>query len=229
MTITQELINAERKRFEASAELKYLDFSKTKDAWGKEIYFYTHVEAMWQGWQAAISQHKAMQDGWISVEHRLPSLDGLEVKSLDVLCLFKYGERTDIKIITFAKRIEQEARFESFSNNYITHWMPLPAAPSDSKALVESEPIGEITHVDVLPDDYGDFAGMYRHEFYSKERMPINAELFVTPSDTVKQDAPSDDEKAELLEALKAIVNEGWLGPDSNFENAKRLVEKYEG
>ena len=38
---------------------KTLDFSKTKDAWGNQIYAHSHIQAMWEGWNAALTQPKA--------------------------------------------------------------------------------------------------------------------------------------------------------------------------
>jgi hypothetical protein len=128
MTITQELIDAERKRFETSAQLKYLDFSKTKDAWGKEIYFYTHVEAMWQGWQAAISQHKAVQDGYVLVPK----------------------EPTNEMIYAGMEAIDN---FTSPVTTISCYTQMLAAAPSDNKALVESEPVDTADYIAYLYSD----------------------------------------------------------------------------
>jgi hypothetical protein len=43
------------------------------------------------------------------------------------------------------------------------------------------------------------------------------------------QSKEPDSAVAELVEALKVLVNDGWLGSDGNFENAKRLIAKHEG
>ncbi|MDR5756978.1 hypothetical protein [Caballeronia sp. LZ035] len=40
-----------RERFEA--HYKHLDMTLNRDAWDREIYAHSHVEAMWDGWQAA--------------------------------------------------------------------------------------------------------------------------------------------------------------------------------
>lgn len=42
------------------------------------------------------------------------------------------------------------------------------------------DPVGEVTHTDVLPDSNG----MYRHEFLSDSRIPNQAELYLIPPDT---------------------------------------------
>lgn len=39
---------------------KSLDFSKTKDAWGREIYAHSHVQALWDGWSARALEDKAV-------------------------------------------------------------------------------------------------------------------------------------------------------------------------
>jgi hypothetical protein len=47
----QSIEDASRKEFEA--HFHFIDPKKTKDSWGKVTYAYSHVEAMWEGWQAA--------------------------------------------------------------------------------------------------------------------------------------------------------------------------------
>jgi hypothetical protein len=161
MTITQELIDAERKRFETSAQLKYLDFSKTKDAWGKEIYFYTHVEAMWQGWQAAISQ-QAVQGGYVLVPK----------------------EPTNEMIYAGMEAIDN---FKSPITPITCYTQMIAAAPSDNKALVESEPYawhvlsGRWNYVEM---DYEIAKG---HAARGARLTPVYTHP--TPADTVKQDA----------------------------------------
>jgi hypothetical protein len=177
MTITQELIDAERKRFETSAQLKYLDFSKTKDAWGKEIYFYTHVEAMWQGWQAAISQHKVVQDGYVLVPKK----------------------PTDEMILAAMEDIDYLDSEEGMVKAGIRkEWKAMiAAAPSDSKALVESEPNRFIK--DPSPQGAG-------------QLIPVKAE-------TVKQDA-------ELTEPMKKVLRYA-MAQVQDFEEAECLLHGF--
>jgi hypothetical protein len=52
----------ERELFEANIEIKYLDKTIVKDAWGKDTFFYSHVEAMWKGWQARAN---LIPDGYV--------------------------------------------------------------------------------------------------------------------------------------------------------------------
>jgi hypothetical protein len=213
MTITQELIDAERVKFEASAELKYLDFSKTKDAWGKEIYFYTHVEAMWQGWQAAISQHKAVQDGY--------------VVSDDMKQVFKQGRPLE-------HSLDDYWRAPSGEGSLAAQWADKPhrliydliaaliaAAPSDSKALVESEPVGYITKdgFDSLKE------GIYGAAIFGKSRThPIPVYTHPTPADTVKQDAL----RWQMARTLGiAVVNDKGNVTGAHFnEGADQRVDK---
>jgi len=42
-----------RETFEAWAVSKSIDITKSKDAWGNDIYQHPHVDSMWFGWQAA--------------------------------------------------------------------------------------------------------------------------------------------------------------------------------
>lgn len=48
-----EKISDERLKFEAWARKRALDLALGKDAWGRQIYAHTHIQAMWDGWSAA--------------------------------------------------------------------------------------------------------------------------------------------------------------------------------
>ena len=59
--------------------------------------------------------------------------------------------------------------------------------------LEEQEPIGEVTHVDVLPGLLrGREEGLYRHEFLCSFRLGLQSELFVRPATTCN-DRPLGD------------------------------------
>lgn len=52
------MTNITRDAFEAWAVSKSIDITKSKDAWGNDIYQHPHVDSMWFGWQAATEQGK---------------------------------------------------------------------------------------------------------------------------------------------------------------------------
>lgn len=113
MTITQELINAERKLAEQQYTVTAFDYERNPvGSFEWAIY--------WKGWQAAISQHKAMQDGWVLVpkEPTRETLIALRTAYENALD----DSRTPESFIVAAK-----AAYEIIA-----------AAPSDNKALVEN-------------------------------------------------------------------------------------------
>jgi hypothetical protein len=63
----QSIEDASRREFEA--HFHFIDPKKTEDAWGKVTYAYSHVEAMWEGWQAArqSSQSEPVSE-WLETE-----------------------------------------------------------------------------------------------------------------------------------------------------------------
>jgi hypothetical protein len=132
MTITQELIDAERVKFEA---------------WYKNTVFTQEVKSneewMFIAWQAAISQHKAVQDGYVSIPRQPDKATFIGEFSIDVnhhcsACSF-HGAQDDCEVC--GGEIE-------YTQKHVIPWTDfkdiykaiIAAAPSDSKALVESEP-----------------------------------------------------------------------------------------
>lgn len=82
----------------------------------------------------------------------------------------------------------------------------------------QQEPIGEVMESSVHPDAFG----IYKHTFYSEERIPVGAELFVCPVGVVSE--PLTDEEIlsienghsghsviEFARAIERRVREGKL------------------
>jgi hypothetical protein len=108
MTITQELIEAERERFEAWHRSKYMGYDYRHLDKG---FLHARVQLDFEIWQAAISQHKAVQDGYVLVpKEPTQKMWEASLKYIDVV-------------------------FNTFSHAYSAM---IAAAPIDSKALVEN-------------------------------------------------------------------------------------------
>jgi hypothetical protein len=54
--------NDKREQFEAFLKSKSLDNTQSQDAWDQWIYKETHIQAMWEGWQAALSQSEPTRE-----------------------------------------------------------------------------------------------------------------------------------------------------------------------
>lgn len=62
---------------------------------------------------------------WTPIGNALPDLSELAIKRVEVLCRFDYGGKNtaiQFKVITFSKRHDQDAAFETNNSEYITHW-----------------------------------------------------------------------------------------------------------
>lgn len=96
---------------------KTLDFSKTKDAWGNQIYAHSHIQAMWEGWNAA-QGYIGVPEGWQPIE---TAPVGVEV----LLFCPDRGCQSNPERIELGFADDGNGSHHSWA----THWMPLPAAP----------------------------------------------------------------------------------------------------
>lgn len=137
--------NNEREEFEAFVKSDYDHNANLKtENYGIVVYKDDEVESMWMAWQARaqspISQNeqqpKQIPDGWISVEDRLPTDDRT------VICA-DYGK---FKINDYIPAPDEIFGCNFYKGNWlgdafgdypyilkVTHWMPLPTAPTNTE------------------------------------------------------------------------------------------------
>ncbi len=53
---------ADREAFESFPRFEYMDFTLEKDSWGRDKYIHSHIQALFDGWQAAIECITSMGD-----------------------------------------------------------------------------------------------------------------------------------------------------------------------
>ena len=54
-----------REEFETHPQFKYLEFDRDKDAWGRGKYKHSHIQALWEGYQAATATTEAKWRGLV--------------------------------------------------------------------------------------------------------------------------------------------------------------------
>jgi hypothetical protein len=153
-----------------------------------------------EAWQAAISQHKAVQDGYL-----LPSI-----------CVQRFieeAERFGLEQVTFGVLVPDigvmglpDYRGVICEDVEVLRQC-IAAAPSDSKALVESEKDKAFT--DLI---------RYGQSFMKDgKHIPLESVLQDPPVDTVKQDAPTIKVKRKLFEFTS---QQNWVNKaQSYFQN----------
>jgi hypothetical protein len=110
---------------------KTLDFSKTKDAWGNEIYAHSHIQAKWEGWDAALAQPSICKDGLpkLTQENPYVTQPKADVDTLmkDVYAAYENDDDSHKKS-TVAWVIDHLA-----AQGYIGEWRPIECAPKDGE------------------------------------------------------------------------------------------------
>jgi hypothetical protein len=194
MTITQELIDAERVKFEEAIFGHYPEIPKKELLERKDdLYLNTNTYWAWVGYQAAISQHKAVQD------------------AKPFAFYYESSRGRDLVLHEF----DAETLKHCPADMKVTK---LYAAPSDNKALVESEP-DRNRAVAKLPN------GMTASNVYEAYEIGLKQGA-ATPADTVKQDAL--DESANCSNcAGSGTVEYGYAlaGKDCKYCNGTGLSD----
>lgn len=140
---------------------------------------------------------KAAQQRILALKHNLLELE-------------EAGKRTAERLIHVERRLSDANGEVLRLGLQLKHHLQLQAERDALVAklaeLEKQEPIGEVTHSDVLPNA----EEKYRHEFVSDFRIGVQAELYARP-------IPAEPVNARLLDALKLaecvyrknVVNEG--------------------
>lgn len=116
--MTPERIEQERKAFEwwisnPAPPVPIDPCQKQKDG----RYAYDHIEFAWRAWQA-----RAAQSGWISVEDRLPEVNGRYLG---------FNNNTGrAGAVEFYKPYNWKGIFHNHHILDVTHWQPLPEPPA---------------------------------------------------------------------------------------------------
>ena len=69
-----------REAFEAHPQFKYLEFDRDKDAWGRGKYKHSHIQALWEGYQAATASTEAK---WRGLVEKLVEMAGQAADDLE--------------------------------------------------------------------------------------------------------------------------------------------------
>ena len=85
-------------------------------------YVNNSVQLHWETWQAATQSKSEPVQQWISVDERLPEIDGqyLCIVELDGDC---FNREQDVM------HYMENHGWRCFDDDGVTHWMPLPALP----------------------------------------------------------------------------------------------------
>ena len=86
----------ERERFEA--HYKHLDKTLSRDAWDREIYAHSHVEALWSGWQAAIESRVLAERKPIYQVRPVGQLKWSDIEPVS-LSMYQDAERYQTRIV----------------------------------------------------------------------------------------------------------------------------------
>ena len=112
-----------RDAFEAWA--RYLDISTEKDGWQGLRYTHSHVQAMWEGWQAATLAAKR-QPQWLPIQ--TAPKNACILLWIDIVI----GHPLVMQGCWFNDDHADEKGWIDLEGElilYATHWMPLPASP----------------------------------------------------------------------------------------------------
>lgn len=80
------------------------------------IYYDLHIENI----------EEIKMSSWISVDEKLPNLEE------EVLCFFDFGVHSVMKFKSNGRFKHSMQKHDSWSES-VTHWMPLPDAPEETK------------------------------------------------------------------------------------------------
>ena len=117
--MTPEKIEQESKAFEAWYARTYLPtpvHGRTFNKYPTGVYHLQHTQDAWQAWQA-----RAAQSEWISVEERLPEVNGTY--------LGFNNNAGMVGAVKFYKCHTGKGLFHDHRILNVTHWQPLPEPP----------------------------------------------------------------------------------------------------
>jgi len=121
-----------RKQFEKWAKSRSLDITGRVDTWSCEFkYDHEHIQSMWTGWQAALSSPQ-----WMPIETAPTEWGSYLVwhKSYGMETLWFQLKDGGLDNRKSGNWYSEDADEDDCPKNYrVSHWMPLPPAPSPSE------------------------------------------------------------------------------------------------
>ena len=124
-----------RSEFEALLQSKSLDNTQSQDAWDQWIYKETHIQAMWEGYQAALSQSEPAQESQEPIavmwQHEETGNTGFVDMSQVENRFFKHNPRLKQVCFCYSSSPDYEALHELFQ----TAVVDFHAMKAENKAL----------------------------------------------------------------------------------------------